>query len=76
MSLQTPLKVFQTRGKVVAGSFLWSRWRAMRNNVNSELSDQWQDWDQFATHLASLAPSDRLTFGDDAYRRLGTDRST
>lgn len=60
MSLETPLKVFQTRGKGVAGSFLWSRWRAMRNNVNSELSDHWQNWEQFAADLAALAPSDRL----------------
>lgn len=61
MSLETPLKVFQTRGKGVAGSFLWSRWRAMRNNANSELSNRWQDWEQFAADLASLVPSDRLT---------------
>lgn len=61
MSLETPLKVFQTRGKGVAGSLLWSRWRAMRNNVNSQLSERWQDWERFAADMASLAPSDRLT---------------
>lgn len=61
MSLEAPLKVFQTRGKGVAGGFLWSRWRAMRNNVNSELSDHWQDWERFAEDLRDLAPSDRLS---------------
>ncbi len=61
MPLETPLKVFQTRGKGVAGSFLWSRWRAMRNNANSELSSEWQNWERFAVDLAGLQPSDRMS---------------
>ncbi|MFA5965227.1 MAG: GIY-YIG nuclease family protein [Sphingomonas sp.] len=59
-SLKTPLKVVRTRGKNVAGTFLWSRWRAMRNNVSSELGDAWQDWERFAADLATLAREDRL----------------
>lgn len=58
--LNKPLKVKRTLGRGVAGSFLWSRWRAMRNNPNSELCSAWQDWDVFATDLAHLKKSDRL----------------
>lgn len=65
-SLEAPLKIVRTRGKGVAGSFLWSRWRAMRNNLNSELSDAWQDWDRFAADLAALTPSGRLSRIDQA----------
>lgn len=59
--LEAPLKVFRTKGRGVAGSFLWSRWRAMRNNVNSRLGPEWNDWDRFASDLAKLKKTDRLT---------------
>lgn len=59
-SLETPLKIFRTRGRGVAGSFLWSRWRAMRNNSTSTLCEEWQEWDRFAVDLASLRKTDRL----------------
>lgn len=64
VSLETPLKVVRTRGKQVAGTFLWSRWRAMRNNANSELGPAWQDWDRFAADLATLRREDRLVRKD------------
>lgn len=63
-SLETPLKVARTRGKNVAGTFLWSRWRAMRNNAASKLGDPWQDWERFATDLANLKREDRLVRKD------------
>jgi hypothetical protein len=59
-SLSTPLKIRRTHGKGVSGSFLWSRWRAMRNNENSELASEWQEWDRFAADLGHLKKSDRL----------------
>lgn len=65
-SLEAPLKVVRTRGKNVAGTFLWSRWRAMRNNAASELGDSWQDWEQFAADLATLKREDRLVRKDRA----------
>lgn len=58
--LAAPLKVRRTHGKRVSGSFLWSRWRAMRNNQHSELGTEWQEWDRFASDLAHLKRSDRL----------------
>ena len=59
-ALDKPLKVFRTRGRGVAGTFLWSRWRAMRNNAASELSEAWQQWDRFAVDLSHLRRADRL----------------
>lgn len=73
--LNSPLKIMRTIGRGVAGTFLWSRWRAMRNNPNSELSQVWEDWDQFSADLAHLKKSDRLIrpdlskpWGPDNYR--------
>lgn len=59
-SLDTPLKVFRTRGLGVAGSFLWARWRAMRNNRSSALAPEWQDWEKFAADLSHLTKADRM----------------
>lgn len=59
-SLDAPLKVVRTCGLGVAGSFLWSRWRAMRNNRASELGTEWQGWERFACDLATLRRTDRM----------------
>lgn len=58
--LDAPLKIRRTHGKRVSGTFLWSRWRAMRNNDNSHLGEEWQDWDRFAADLVHLKRADRL----------------
>jgi hypothetical protein len=64
--LEKPLKVSRTRGRGVAGTFLWGRWRSMRNNLASELGPEWQDWDRFASDLADLRRCDRLVRKDRA----------
>lgn len=62
--LEAPLKVSRTRGRGVWRTFLWARWRSMRNNVTSELGPEWQDWDRFAADLVHLKRSDRLVRKD------------
>lgn len=64
--LKKPLKVSRTRGRGVAGTFLWGRWRSMRNNIASELGPEWQNWDRFAADLAHLRRDDRLVRKDRA----------
>lgn len=62
--LDAPLKIARTRGRGVSRTFLWGRWRSMRNNVASELGPEWQDWDRFAADLEDLRRSDRLVRKD------------